>query len=184
MARKKGLKQSWPTEPFVAVLKHTLKAPAWLDLTFGARCLYVLLKAYHNGQNNGSIRLGVRRAAAELNASRSSVEKWFRELEEHGFIRPTQRAYLGAEGKANATCWRLTELGYLGQQPTREYRAWQPSKSRIPHHFSGQTVPKRMTPRPEKEDNRPEKEDGFEENEAPERPDFRCKYIIPHRGAA
>jgi hypothetical protein len=132
----KKAKQSWdaaPNQPFVAVLKPTLQEPAWRALSYGARCLYITLKSFFNGRNNGQIYLGVRKAAQELNASRSSTERWFRELQEHGFIRPTQKAFLGVEGHASATYWRLTELGCMGEQPTREFKEWRPERNKDPH---------------------------------------------------
>jgi hypothetical protein len=89
-------------DPYVRVIKATLKEPAWLALSYGARCLYVLLKSYYNGKNNGRIYIGVRRAAKELGAGRASAERWFHELHEKGFIRATQSAFLGLEGKGTA----------------------------------------------------------------------------------
>lgn len=121
-------------DPYVRVIKAMLKEPAWLDLTFGARCLYILLKSYHNGENNGRIYIGVRRAAKELGAGKTSAERWFHELREHGFIRPTQGAFLGLEGKGSATHWRLTEIGYMGEQPSREYKNWRALSGAKPRH--------------------------------------------------
>ncbi len=129
MARAK--KHGAPVEgPFVAVLKPTLKEPAWLDLNFGARCLYIALKSRFTGHNNGLFFLSVREAAKELRASRSSTERWFKELQDHGFIKMTTPPSLGVNGKGEATCWRLTEIGYMGQRPTREYKEWTPEKNK------------------------------------------------------
>ena len=127
----KAKKHLAPVEaPFVAVLKPTLKDPAWLDLTFGAWCLYIALKSRYTGANNGLFYLGVRKAAAELKASRSSTERWFKELQDHGFIKITTPPSLGLEGKGKATCWRLTEIGYMGQRPTRDFKEWAPEKTK------------------------------------------------------
>jgi hypothetical protein len=156
---RKGRKthESWeaaPSEPFISILRSTTKEPAWKAMTFGARALFVLLRSFYNGHNNGRIYLAVRKAAAELGASKTSVTTWFRELEEHGFIRPVQRGFLGVEGQAQASYWRLTEVGYMGEQPTREYRKWQP-KNKIPYQKMdeadqklGQGVPENGTPSP------------------------------------
>lgn len=163
MARRRN-KTSWdatPSQPFVSITKSMLQEPAWRALAFGARCLYVALKSFFNGQNNGSIYFGVRKAATELDASRSSTERWFRDLQEHGFIRPTQKAFLGLEGKASATHWRLTEIGYMGDQPSREFKNWMPPENRIPHLKSGQTVPIIGTPRHENRDTCHENRDGL-----------------------
>ncbi|HSI42129.1 MAG TPA: hypothetical protein VLA00_16415 [Xanthobacteraceae bacterium] len=164
MARKRRIREAWdaaPAQPFVSISKSLLQEPAWRALPFGARCLYVGLKSFFNGQNNGSIYLGVRKAAAELDASRSSTERWFKDLQEHGFIRPTQKAFLGSEGKASATYWRLTEIGHMGEQPTRDFKNWTPPENRIPHLKSGQTVPKIGTPRHDNRDMCHENRDGF-----------------------
>src|SRR4051812_46046049 len=123
MSRRKLSDYDGTLDPYVRILKPTLKEPAWMALSFGARSLYVLLKSYYNGKNNGDIYLGVRRAATELGAVRASVCRWYIELEEHGFIRKTKHASLGSDGKGEATHWRLTELGFRGDQPTRDFKA-------------------------------------------------------------
>ncbi|MFZ5674408.1 MAG: hypothetical protein ACOZAM_15740 [Pseudomonadota bacterium] len=182
MAKKNRTAESWgatPSEPFVSVLKPTLQEPAWKALPYGARCLYITLKSFFNGANNGRIYLGVRKAAKELGAAQSSTERWFRDLQDFGFIRPTQGAFLGMDGRASATYWRLTELGYMGERPTREYKEWQPVKNKTPHRKSVQTVPKIGTPRTENRDTCTENRDGLSENPPPERTDFRCIDNIP-----
>lgn len=182
MRKKNKTAESWdaaPNQPFVSVLKPTLEEPAWKGLSYGARCLYIALKSFYNGRNNGKIFLGVRKAAAMLgSSSKSSAEKWFRELQEHGFIRATQGAFLGTDGKANATYWRLTELGYMGQQPTREFKEWQP-KNKIPYHKSGQTAPIIGAPQSNNRDACPKNRDAFEPNSTSDRPDFQAISIIP-----
>src|SRR5690606_27752147 len=45
-----------------------------------------------------------------------------------GFIRSTGGGTLGVSGEGIARYWRLTEIGYRGQPPTREYRAWKKQK--------------------------------------------------------
>ena len=91
-----------------------------------------------------------------------SAERWFRELENHGFIRRTKAASLGFDGHATATYWRLTEIGYMGKQPTKDYKQWQPgskSKSRTENWDK----PSRQSGRggPDNRDDRPDNEDGF-----------------------
>lgn len=157
-------------DPFVKILKPTLKEPAWLDLSFGARALYVLLKSYHSGKNNGDIYLGVRKAAKELGSGRASVERWFHELDEHGFIRKTAAAFLGLDGKGTATRWRLTELGWKGDQPTREFKDWKPTpKNKTPPSKRGRTVPKMMTPCHQNDDTCHQNEDGFDPKQGADR---------------
>ncbi len=148
-------------QPYVQVLKPTLKEPAWKALSYGARCLYITLKSYYFGDNNGRVYLGVRKAARELGASRSSTEIWFRDLTEHGFIVSTSGGFLGSDGKGTATSWRLTELGFMGEQPTKDYKDWPNIKNRTPSRKSGQAVPKIVIPRHENRDGCHENRDGF-----------------------
>ncbi|WP_062225690.1 helix-turn-helix domain-containing protein [Aureimonas frigidaquae] len=185
MSRKsKAVKEAWdaaPNQPFVSVLKPTMQEPAWKALSYGARCLYIVVKSYYNGRNNGRIYLGVRRAAADMGASRSSTEVWFRELQEHGFLRITQAAHLGIDGNAMATFWRLTELGYMGEQPTRDYRGWTPppTKKKTPHRKSGQTVTEIGTGCTENRDRCHENRDGFDPKSSLNCPDNRCISNLP-----
>ena len=154
-------------QPFVQVLKPTLREPAWKALPYGARCLYITLKSYYRGDNNGRIYLSVRKAAQELGASRSSTEKWFHRLIQHGFIVPTRGGFLGSDGKGIATSWRLTELGFMGERPTKDYKDWPNIKNRIPSLESGRSVPRIGIVRPENRDGCPGKRDGF----SPKSPD-------------
>lgn len=149
---KKTSHGSSQTQPFVSVLKPTLREPAWKDLRFGARCLYITVKSFYNGNNNGQLYLSVRKAADELGAAPSSVAGWFKELIDHGFIAKTGGGHFNGLGQGTATYWRLTELGCLGAQPTRDYKNWQPAKNKNPYQKSVQTVPKSNTPRTENQD--------------------------------
>ncbi len=168
-------------QPFVQVLKPTLKEPAWKALPYGARCLYITLKSYYNGENNGRVYLSVRKAAEELDASPTSTEKWFHRLIQHGFIIPTRGGFLGTNGKGTATSWRLTEIGYMGEQPTKDYKDWPNIKNRTPSRKSGQTVTKIGTPRPENRDTCPENRDGFAPKPPPDRPENHVTTSIPRK---
>ena len=154
-------------QPFVQVLKPTLREPAWKALPYGTRCLYITLKSYYNGDNNGRIYLSVRKAAEELGASPTSTERWFYRLIQHGFIVPTGGGFLGSNGKG--TSWRLTEIGFMGEQPTKDYKDWPNIKNSIPSQKSGQSVPEIGTVRPKNRDGCTENRDGF----TPESP-YQC----------
>ena len=136
----------------VQILKPTLKEPAWMELPYGARCLYITLKSYYRGDNNGRLYLSVRKAAQDLGASPSSTERWFHNLIHHGFIVPTSGGFLGNDGKGTAASWRLTELGFMGEQPTKDYKDWPNIKNRIPSRKSVHPVTKIGTPRHENRD--------------------------------
>ena len=115
-------------------------------MSLGARMLYLHIKARYNIQshNNGKLYLPTRTAAEELGGSSlHQVGRWFRELQHYGFIvMIKRRASLGVDGKGHAPRWRLTELGYMNDPPTRDYSRWQgdlfveqktpPRKNKIP----------------------------------------------------
>ena len=142
------------TELFVKVMLETLDAPAWRALSHGARSLYVALKrrCRNDHNNNGKIFLSQRQAEIELGSNRRYVARWFRELEYYGFTVMTRPGFLGVEGKGKAPHWRLTELGYKNDPPTRDFLNWngvpfQARKTRVSWK-SGTVVPwKSVTPK-------------------------------------
>jgi hypothetical protein len=114
--------------PFVPYLKETMREPAWKIMSLGARLLYLHIKVRYNIQshNNGKLYLPTRIAAEELGGSNlRNIGRWFRELQHYGFIVMMDAGCLGVEGKGRAPRWRLTELGYMKDPPTRDYTRWQ-----------------------------------------------------------
>lgn len=112
--------------PFVPLMIETLDSPAWRALSHGAQALYIALKRRYNvsQHNNGRLYLSQRRAAGELNSRHNQVARWFRELQHYGFIVMMQAGCLGVEGKGKAPHWRLTEVGYMREPPTKDYQRW------------------------------------------------------------
>lgn len=112
--------------PFVPLLVDTLDSAAWRALSHGARSLYVALRRRYNQKlhNNGRIFLSQRTAAKELGSHHDQVVRWYRELQYYGFIVRTRGPALGVGGRGKAPHWRLTELGYMAEPPTREYERW------------------------------------------------------------
>jgi hypothetical protein len=112
--------------PFVPLLKDTLDSPAWKATSMGARILYIALKRRYNlqSQNNGRLYLANRKAAAEIRSSPNQIVRWFRELQYYGFIVMQTPGGLGVYGKGRAPCWRLTEVGYMKEPPTRDFERW------------------------------------------------------------
>ena len=112
--------------PFVPLLIHTLDAPAWSALSHGAKMLYIAVKRRYsfNMRNNGRIFLSQRDAAKELRSHHNEIARWFRELQHYGFIVMTMPAFLGVQGRGKAPRWRLTELGYMTNPPTRDFTHW------------------------------------------------------------
>ena len=116
--------------PFVPLIKHTIDSSAWKAMSHGARSLYVALMRRYNLKlhNNGRIYLSQRDAAKELGSHHNEIARWFRELQFYGFIVMTKGASLGVEGKGKAPHWRLTELGYMNELPTRDFALWNGEK--------------------------------------------------------
>ena len=69
----KGRRRHTPDDHFVQIYKTMLDEPAWKALPFGARCLYLELKALYNGTNNGELFLSVRMAASRLGCANKSA---------------------------------------------------------------------------------------------------------------
>src|SRR5207249_228164 len=87
-----------------------------------------------------------RELGAELQTGFDSITRWFRELQYYGFIVQTAAGCLGLDGKGKAPHWRLTELGYMHEPPTRDFLRWngvkfRPRKIRIPHPPSVRGAP-------------------------------------------
>src|SRR5215469_14072574 len=112
--------------PFVPMLVDTMASPAWKAMSPYARVVYYTLKSRygHKIRNNGRIYLSAGDGAEETGFDMKTVARSLRELRHYGFIVITERHYLGVEGKGKATHWRLTELGYMHEPPTRDFLKW------------------------------------------------------------
>jgi hypothetical protein len=115
---------------FVALLKDTLKTPAWRAMSHGARSLYTALKCRYNSDwhNNGKLYVSQRQAAQETGSGYNEVARWFRELQYYGFIVMVKPGGLGWDGSGKAPHWRLTELGCNREPPTRDFNRWNGTK--------------------------------------------------------
>src|SRR5262249_12943421 len=140
--------------PFVPLIRTTLASPAWKQLSFGARCLYVVLRSFLrvDNLNNGKVFRSHRDAAADLGTkSTRSIAIWFRELEYYGFIVKTQGACLGVDGEGIAAHWRLTECPTFDAQgthiaPTRDFERWDGALFDRPDKKTESRVRNRLTP--------------------------------------
>jgi hypothetical protein len=126
--------------PFVPMLKDTMKQPAWIALSHGARSLYVALKSRSNSKLGNAVYVSTRTAVLELGSysHRDHVRRWFRELQYYGFTVMVSPGHLGVEGRGKAPHWRLTEEWYLGEAPTRDYQRWDGEKfheQKSPKHY-------------------------------------------------
>ena len=114
--------------PFVPLYKDTMKTPAWIAMSNGARMLYVQLKWNYNTKLGNHVFISTRDAAKKLGSNRDCVRRWFRELQHYGFIVMISPGVLGVEGRGKAPHWRLTEEWYLGKAPTRDFLSWDGKK--------------------------------------------------------
>jgi hypothetical protein len=112
--------------PFIPVLKETWECPAWRATSPLARLLYIAIKGRYSFKlrNNGRIYLSARQASKEIGFGKTILARGFRELQYYGFIVMTSGGSLGVEGKGKAPHWRLTELGYMLDPPTRDFMRW------------------------------------------------------------
>jgi hypothetical protein len=119
---------------FVPLLKDTLACAAWRAMEPTSRLLYIALRARYSfdQRNNGRIYLPTRTAAEEVGVSINTVMRGFRELEHHGFIVKMSDGGLGVDGKGRAPRWRLTELGFMHEPPTKEFMQWKGDPFRDP----------------------------------------------------
>jgi len=124
--RKDQFKDNGRLGPFVPLLKETLDTPAWRALSHGARSLYTSLKRRYNhkNHNNGHLYVSQRDAMKELGSGFEEITNWFRELQYYRFIVMMNAGCLGVDGKGKAPHWRLTELGYMHDAPTRDFAKW------------------------------------------------------------
>lgn len=115
---------------FVGLRHRLLSSNAYRALSPNARSLLVELVMLHNGENNGSLYLSVRDAAARMGlADLSAAGKAFAELEDLGFIVCTADAHfhVKAAERSRARCWRLTfEAGPGRKGPTMDFLEREP----------------------------------------------------------
>jgi hypothetical protein len=111
---------------FVPLLVDTMKSKAWRTMSPYACKLYIALKARYGFKlkNNGRIYLSARTAAEETGLNRKTVARAFHELVHYGFIVMTEPGCLGVNGRGKAPHWRLTELSYMTDPPTRNFQHW------------------------------------------------------------
>lgn len=128
MAKKRG-RRSDDTGRSVGEPKHVrlyrwmMQSEAWRHLSLRARCLLIELYDLYNGANNGELFMSVRDAARRLAVSKNTAVRLFHELGDKGFIRARQRGSFAWKAR-HATSWILTEFGYAGQTPTKEFMRW------------------------------------------------------------
>ena len=113
---------SKPDRLFVKMYLDAVDSPAWLEMSLGARALFLELKKHYHRKRQGTVFLSIRQAEEKLGCSKSSVIRFFAELAHYGFVEKVREAKYGEGGRAPH--YRLTDEAYLGKQPSKEYTFW------------------------------------------------------------
>lgn len=118
------------TSRFARLDHGLLKSNAYRALSPNARSLLVELVTLYNGENNGSLYLGVRDGAHRMGvADLTAASRAFDELQELGFIEMTvdSKFRSGSSGQSRARCWRLTwEAGPGRKGPSMDFMNREP----------------------------------------------------------
>jgi hypothetical protein len=127
--------------PFVPMLTETMASAAWRAMSAHARVVYIALRARYSlkARNNGRIYLSVRQAAKESGFNKDTAGRCLRELSHYRFIVMTEPGCLGVGGRGKAPHWRLTELGYMTDPPTRDFLKWDGEvfhEQKSPRHYT------------------------------------------------
>ncbi|CAN5325777.1 hypothetical protein BH10PSE12_BH10PSE12_01820 [soil metagenome] len=111
-------------------LYHSFTAStAWQDLSGNAVKLLIELLRLDKGEDNGRLFLSIR-DAQRIGVHRNTVVRLYRELEDHGFIRPTSLGHFKVKG-GPATEWRVTWKPVITDRdqpnipPTRDFENWE-----------------------------------------------------------
>lgn len=135
MARKSNRTgRSERGEHYAMLFRNLMEEPAWRALSSTAQALYPWLRLEWRGpsaNNNGSIRLSVRQAAAKMGVSINTAARAFHDLQAKGFLCVTERACLGLSGHAKSPAYELTEIEMphsAGRGGRRLYRDWKLGK--------------------------------------------------------
>jgi hypothetical protein len=118
------------TSRFVRLDHSILNSNAYRSLSPNARSLLVELSMLDKGDNNGSLYLSVRDAAARMGvADLTAASNAFDELLALGFIQLTQEAHFSVKASefSRARCWRLTWLAGPGRKaPSWDFLSLEP----------------------------------------------------------
>jgi hypothetical protein len=129
---------------FIQVFNDVTDAPAWVELSLGARALFIELKKHYHRVRQEAVFLSSRDAMKRLRCTNRSVGRWKAELEHYKFIVKVKDSQQGEKG--SSAHYRLTDEAYLGQPPSKEYMVWEgawydvpQSKVRTPGHHRVRT---------------------------------------------
>jgi hypothetical protein len=128
MPRHDAKGRSHRAPPHVRLHEFMLASAAWRDLDGNCRALYVEVARRYRGldSNNGKIPFSVREGAAALSIGRSTAQRCFERLIDHGFLKIGKRSGFSMKGRV-ATEWLLTEHPddtVIGAIATKDFMRW------------------------------------------------------------
>lgn len=130
--RRRGKKSGGP--PFVQIFHWMMESAAWRDLGPVPQAVYLVLKRYYTGSNNGTIGLSCRQAADAIGVHYSTTSRAFKKLIDHGFIVEVSKGVVGrGSGYNRATEWLLEECrdDRNGAPPRKPFMQWSKDKSTV-----------------------------------------------------
>jgi hypothetical protein len=107
---------------FVAMPRIVLRSKAYNKLSCTARCLLLEFQNIHRPHNNGYLSISVSNAEGLLGVSDKTARKYFKELEQFGFL-DLIKFHNYTNGKARE--YRLTFQPFQGREPTNEFLSLQ-----------------------------------------------------------
>ena len=123
MSRQKRSGKVSISAKHVRITGFEIRCPAYRSLSCYARALLIEMRDLHNGRNNGEFYLSVREAAERLGCAPATAAKALQELEDKGWIKPSQKGSFRHKQK-EATTWILTNEAHNGDLATKEYATW------------------------------------------------------------
>jgi hypothetical protein len=119
---------------FVQVFHYIMDTAAWRDLDAVSRCVYLEVKRFYTGSNNGRIGLSCRQAADALGMSAATCSRAFQRLVDHGFLEEVVKGVPArGSGFNRATEWLLDEYrdDQTGRPPKKRFLSWSKSSSPV-----------------------------------------------------
>lgn len=111
------------------MVRRVMEAEAWRAMSPKAQIIHIWLRMEWKGakfNNNGSIRLSYRQAAARVGISVNAAMRGFHELQAKGFVVVTKLGALGVEGEARGPTYELTDIGMPDRRPRNLFLQWRP----------------------------------------------------------
>lgn len=118
------------TSRFARLDFRLLNSPAYRGLSPNCRSLLIELAMLENGENNGSLYLSVRDAAARMGvADVTAAGRAFDELQQAGFIVMTCDAAFNVKAAqmSRARCWKITWQASGRKGPTWDFLSQEPA---------------------------------------------------------